>query len=49
MCHQCVGQWGVRSDRGTHEAGAPSCPTKGVQEGTPAVPGEQMCAGGGSG
>lgn len=45
LCHCCVGQRGVRSVRGTHEAGAPASPTD-VQGGELSVPGEGMCAGG---
>lgn len=33
--HCCVGQQGVRSGKGTHEAGAASSPTEGVRGGSP--------------
>ena len=35
LCHCCVGQRGVRSGRGTHEAGAPAPPREGVQRENP--------------
>ena len=42
ICHWHMGQQGVASSRGTHEAGAPTSPTESVQ---PAVPGEGTFAG----